>query len=129
MKRSGPLKRTTPLKRGPGPQRKTRLSPMSDKRRKVSVARREFVAEVLSHRTRCEAGSVIRSVDTDHRCFGYSTDVHEVLTRARGGDILDPDNVRAICRRCHDWIHDHPADSLDLGLLAVRHPEADSDDD
>jgi len=93
---------------------------MSDKRRKVSVARREFVAHILSTRTRCEAGAIIRSRDNGHRCFGYSTDVHEVLTRARGGDILDPMNVKAICRRCHDWIHDHPADALDVGLLAVR---------
>lgn len=125
MKRSGPLRRSTPLKRGPGPERRTRLSPMSKKRRKVSVARRDFVADILSRRTRCEAGSLIRSHDTQHRCFGYSTDVHEVLTRARGGDILDPDNVRAICRRCHDWIHDHPTESLNLGLLAVRVPKAD----
>ena len=123
MKRSGPLRRGTPLKRGPGPIRKTRLSPMSPKRREVSHRRREFVADVLSHRTRCEAGALIRSAESDHRCFGYSTDVHEVLTRARGGDILDPDNVRAICRRCHDWIHDHPKIALDLGLLAIR--EAD----
>ena len=96
---------------------------MSEKRKKVSVARREFVADILSTRTRCEAGAMIRSGDTGHRYFGYSTDVHEVLTRARGGDILDPMNVKAICRRCHDWIHEHPADALDLGLLAVR--EAD----
>ena len=120
MKRSGPLKRTTPLKRGPGPERRSRLKPMSEKRKKVSVARREFVADILSHRTRCEAGVLVRSRDIEHRCFGYSTDVHEVLTRARGGDILDPMNVKAICRRCHDWIHEHPADALDLGLLAVR---------
>ena len=99
---------------------------MSDKRRKVSVTRRKFVADILSKRTRCEAGGLVRSRDLDHRCFGYSTDVHEVLTRARGGDILDPENVRAICRRCHDWIHDHPADALDLGLLAIREvPDAE----
>jgi hypothetical protein len=42
------------------------------------------------------------------------------LTRARGGDILDPDNVKAICRPCHDWIHRHSAYALELGLLAIR---------
>lgn len=123
MKRSGPLKRRTPLARGAGPQRRTRLNPVSEKRRKVSSERRRFVHNVLNDRPRCEAGALVRIHDRGHRCFGYSTDVHEVLTRARGGDILDPENVRAICRRCHDWIHEHPAAALELGLLAIRTAE------
>jgi hypothetical protein len=123
MKRSGPLKRKTGLERGKPPERRTRLAPVSAKRRKLNVSRRKFVEETLSARTRCEAGSLIRTVDGTHRCGGFSTDVHEVLTRARGGDILDPDNVRAICRSCHDWIHRNPGIALELELLAVRRAE------
>jgi len=39
------------------------------------------------------------------------------LTRARGGSILDPANTVAVCRSCHDWIHDNPTAAADLGLL------------
>lgn len=119
MKRT-PLKRTTPLKRGPAPKRNTPIAPMSTKRKRMSVKRRQFVSDVLATRTRCEAGPSIRTKDSWHRCGGFSVDVHEVLTRARGGDILDPDNVKAICRPCHDWIHRHSAYALELGLLAIR---------
>jgi len=44
-------------------------------------------------------------------------DLHEPLTRARGGSILDPANTVAVCRSCHDWIHDNPTAATDLGLL------------
>jgi len=117
MKRS-PLNRRTPLARGAAPQRRTRLNPVSKKRQALNRARREFVAGLLAQRPRCEAGALILPVDHRHRCAVWSVDVHEVVTRARGGDILDPDNCRAICRACHDWIHGHPADATTLGLLA-----------
>jgi len=76
MKRSGPLKRTTPLKRGPAPERKTRLAPMSDKRKKVSAARRRFVSEVLTERPACEAGQSIRSYYWEHQCYGPVSYTH-----------------------------------------------------
>lgn len=41
-------------------------------------------------------------------CSVQATDVHEVLTRARGGDILDEDNCLALCRVCHSYITTHP---------------------
>jgi len=127
MKRSGPLRRKTPLDRGAPPERRTRLAPVSPKRRRLNVERRKFVDHILTTRTRCESGTIIRTVDASHRCGGFSTDVHEVLTRARGGDILDPDNVRAICRSCHDWIHHNPGIALELELLAIR-TARDTDD-
>ena len=34
-----------------------------------------------------------------------AVDVHEKLTRARGGSIVDEANVVALCRQCHDDIH------------------------
>lgn len=50
-------------------------------------------------------------------CRGVADDVHEPLTRARGGSILDPANALAVCRPCHDWIHANPAEATALGLL------------
>ena len=44
------------------------------------------------------------------RCFrARSTDVHELKSRARGGSITDESNVVALCRRCHDYITQNPA--------------------
>jgi hypothetical protein len=94
---------------------------MSDKRRKESAARRAFVRKFLSEHPRCEVGHVFvadRSTwPAARECRKWSVDVHEPLTRARGGSILDPDNVLATCRPCHDWIHANPTAATTLGLL------------
>lgn len=52
-------------------------------------------------------------------CWGW-LDVHEPLTRARGGSITDPDNGVLLCRRHHEWTHAHPREALELGLLRSR---------
>jgi hypothetical protein len=36
------------------------------------------------------------------RCTRWADDLHEPLTRARGGSITDPANSTAPCRPCHD---------------------------
>jgi hypothetical protein len=126
MKRT-PLKRNTPLKR------KTPLRPVSKKRQRVQAQRRELVRNELEYRQWCEAGSHItrhllscltqtqkRSIKTDPQklvCDGRAVDIHEPLTRARGGSILDPKNTMAVCRSCHTWIHDNPENATKLGLL------------
>ena len=48
---------------------------------------------------------------------GGNLDVHEPLTRARGGNYLDPDDCVLLCRQHHDWVHDHPRAAEKLGLL------------
>jgi hypothetical protein len=105
VKRS-PLRRRTPLRRF------GRISPRSAKRIALDVERRAFVARILSERPRCE-------MLNDHavRCHRASEHVHEKLTRARGGDILDPTNVLAVCFHCHRAIHDNPAWATAKGLL------------
>lgn len=128
MKRS-PLNRKTPLRSGSQLKRSTPIRQVSKKREKLNRARRDFVAGFLAARPRCEAQQPVMLVDRNHRCQIWSVDVHEVLTRARGGSILDPDNCRAICRACHDWIHDHPKLATEVGLLASRLPSQDGLDD
>lgn len=41
-------------------------------------------------------------------CTHRATEVHEVLTRARGGSIIDRDNVVALCHNCHAFITTNP---------------------
>lgn len=48
-------------------------------------------------------------------------DIHEPLTRARGGSIVDPDNQAPLCRPCHDEVTFRPESELGwayaIGLL------------
>lgn len=78
----------------------------SKKREAEYRQRRILVARLLTEKPWCE------------RCLTKrSTEVHEVLSRARGGSILDEDNCRALCRDCHDWITTNPAAATAEGWL------------
>ena len=126
MKRT-PLKRKTPLRSKTPLKRKTPLKPISDKRRKLQAQRRTFVREQLQARPGCEAGPIISDYyrtnpvlvesRVEYRCNNQAVDIHEPLTRARGGSIVDVDNSMAVCRMCHDWIHRNPQLATDLHLL------------
>lgn len=103
--------------------------------------RREFVARILKERPLCEAGKkilehlfsaqtpkpfeggLLRFVPGGVTCAGEdeSEDVHEILARSAGGDILDEQNVLAVCRCCHDWIGRNPKEALSLGLRRSRY--------
>lgn len=89
--------------------KRSRLNPISKKRRALNVDRREFVRRILEERPQCEA-------QIPYVCSNHATDVHEILTRARGGSIIDEDNVLALCRRCHTFITDHPSFSQEHGF-------------
>lgn len=123
MRRSGPLRRLTPLGRtGPagrrsGPlERRARLRPVSSKRAAENRQRRTALQGRFGPSPLCHAGA---RLDGIVRCDGFAVDGHEILTRGRGGSIVDPDNVLPVCRPCHTWITGHPAESERLGL--VRH--------
>jgi hypothetical protein len=127
MKRS-PLNRYTPLQRGGPLKRTARLNPVSKKRAAIQGERRRMVKEELTNRPECEAGRMIfawrvqQGERGDHGCTGLSSDIHEPLTRGRGGSITDPANTVALCRPCHDWIHGNPLAATGLGLLKRAEP-------
>lgn len=74
------------------------------------VQRRRFVAEQLALYPMCE------------RCGTRpSSDVHEVVGRGRGGSILDAQNTRCICRICHDYLTQNPAQAEAEGFARPSH--------
>jgi len=76
----------------------------SKKMTKKYVERRKLVVYMLDLHPICQ------------RCNEKpSEEVHEVLSRARGGDILDINNCRALCHMCHYWITTNPAEALKSG--------------
>lgn len=82
---------------------------VSKKRARENRLRRKAVDEKYGDSPACEVLA--------EGCTGRAVDVHEPLTRARGGSIVDPDNMVAVCRVCHDWIHANPVEATELGWL------------
>jgi len=97
--------------------KRTRPNAVSKKRVALNKERKAFVAQLLSERLSCEAQWFIYPFDKTHKCGRFPDDIHEPLSRARGGSILDPDNALAVCRYCHNWIHANPAMATESGLL------------
>jgi len=89
--------------------RRSRVNPVSKKRAAIAGDRRQFVRRIIGEREWCEARLA--------GCQNQATDVHEIKTRARGGDILDETNVLALCRACHSFITVNPAFALEHGFV------------
>lgn len=97
MKRS-PIKRGKPIKS------------------KIKSVPKDIYQQVLDR----DGGCVARSLIPDVRCVGR-IDPHHALMKSQGGqDTLD--DLIAVCRSHHDYIHANPAISYELGLL--RHRQA-----
>jgi len=78
------------------------------------VQRRRLVAEELAARPWCEIRLPV--------CTGRSVDLHERLSRGRGGSILDRANTVAGCRDCHSHVTENPALAEELGLSLSTPP-------
>lgn len=107
------LSRSTPLSRGAGPKRRTRLRPFSDRRASERDKRKEVVAAVLERDGhRCQA----TAIHPGQPCWG-PLDVHEVIPRSAWRDgYLRAENALTVCRRAHEAIGDSPALAHSLGL-------------
>ena len=104
--------------------RRSRIKPVSDKRAKQNRERRAMADRLYPDR---REGIVMCAVPW---CTRPADDLHEPLTRARGGSITDEDNMVPLCRICHDLITFAPESELqwayDLGLL--KHSWSDGGD-
>jgi 5-methylcytosine-specific restriction endonuclease McrA len=94
--------------------KRTRLRPVSRKRQREAPARRRCIAAV-----RERSGGICEG-RVPGVCTGTATDVHEVVSRARGGSVTDLANCVHLCRDCHRYAHEHPAIAATLGLLKRR---------
>jgi len=119
VKRSGPPQRRTPLKSGGRlPQgkpldRRTRIKPMSQKRRDEAPARQQVREETMRRAGhQCEAIGRVPEV----RCWG-PLDVDEIEGRGvHPGAHLNPELTQVLCRAHHNWKHANPAEARARGL-------------
>ena len=94
-------------------QRSKPIPRESTKRKVTNRERSKVLAEVV-HGKPCAA-----QLDG---CAGIATDGHELLSRARGGSITDPENIVPLCRSCHRFITEHPAWAQEHGWARRREP-------
>lgn len=85
--------------------KRTPLRSRSKKQSAIYVQRRKLVAEMLEQFPWCA------------RCYwDRSVDLHELKNRSQGGDLLDPEGIVTLCRRCHEWVTTHPQAAHDTGF-------------
>lgn len=82
-----------------------------------STSRRQHAVVVYRCSNRCEAEVKVMGVWT--RCFRLGVQVHHMLTRSRGGDLLDRAgedyHLAGLCWKCHGAAH--AAGGTDSGML------------
>lgn len=94
-----------------GELKRTGLKPVSKKRLALRSKRDRVREQVLERdQNACQAGIV-------GLCTFHATDVHEILTRGRGGSIYEPDNCLSLCRSCHTYITDNPRWAEENGFI------------
>lgn len=69
-------------------------------------------------RVRAATGSPVKAcqAEVSARCAGVASQRHHRKRRSQRGTD-DPANILHVCLWCHEWIHQHPTDSYELGLL------------
>ena len=81
------------------------------------VERRKIVARLLEERPACEACKSLAGYREERvYTLRQSGDIHEIINRSQGGDILEESNLLAVCRTCHTWITSHPHEAQHVGL-------------
>lgn len=112
MKRT-PLKRKTPLKRGTSQLKRTPLNRVSksksavERRSKYAKAKKEYMnnRKFPDSCERCGEHVGIKNLDLHHKA-------------GRAGDLMhDQDFFAALCRNCHNQVHEYPKESREAGWL------------
>lgn len=115
---SGPWSRSVPLlsdmavtgeTKGKGAAtRSSRLNPVSGKRRAENRERRAMAERRFPEMNpRCAVPWCTRPADA----------LHEILSRARGGSITDPENTVPACNICNEALTHEPDWGYRLGLI------------
>lgn len=125
MKRSGPPKRRTQMKRGDlakaraWQQRAKPIPPMSKQRKADNRVRRRVLHEAFGDHPACWACPILRAAGVDTGCNGRADDAHELYRRSKGGSITDVTGIVPVGRLCHMWIGGNVTRARELGLETV----------
>jgi 5-methylcytosine-specific restriction endonuclease McrA len=99
---------------------RTRLRPVSDKRRAQNAAYKPIHDAVIERDVNCQAGQWGNNFVCfwpEVRCGGTLV-VHHVISRARAPELaLDPSNLITLCWAHHTAVHANVALATERGLL------------
>ena len=101
--------------------KRSRIKPMSAKRRAENRKRRKVMLATYGERPRCALCGPLMARGVVTGCNGWADDADEILRRSAGGSITDPENVRPVGRRCHDWIGANTKLAREWGLVRSRY--------
>lgn len=107
-----PIKRKTPLRRASKPMRRVSKR-RAGENREYSIVRMRYLME----HPWCEACKKVRPIMSAAFGPGASTEIHHF--RGKLHRLLNDSRFfLAVCRECHDFIHDNGYAARRLGLLA-----------
>ena len=98
--------------------KRSRIKPVSDKRRAVNVERARILEATFGPRDswRCSLRDTPQALVAFGPCMG-TVNGHEVLKRSQGGSIIDPDNIVLLCNGHNVAVEDHPIEAHAFGLM------------
>ena len=98
--------------------KRTRIKPVSDKRRAVNVERRRMLEQTFGKREswRCSLRDTPSALAAFGACFG-EVNGHEVLKRSQGGSIVDPENIVLLCNHHNSQVEMFPVEAHKFGLM------------
>ncbi len=90
--------------------KRTRLRPVSAKRRKEQARRRANMVAAFGETPAC-------AIAWDDRCRGWADAPHELRKAGQGGSRTDPANCLPACGPCNSAIEDHPNEAHRRGFV------------
>jgi hypothetical protein len=99
---------------------------VSKKRAALLRKRKKVIAATFGQHPPCGGCAPLAALGVTREmtgCDGRATEVHEPLSRARGGSIIDPANMVPL-GACHRYIHAHPEIAMRAGLLRSAGPRS-----
>lgn len=98
-----PLRNRAPLRAAGGLLRRTPLAKVSQRRHAENQERWPIVTELRARQI------AVCGFTFCQRCRRRGqVNGHELLSRAQGGSITDPANIRLVCDVCNGWFEDNP---------------------
>jgi len=112
--------------------KRTRLRPVSAKRRAVNAERAKVVAQLRETRRGCEGTALLKAAahnapQRDQEAYVAALRAcnpwqkmlqpHEPRKRSRGGSITDPTNLMLLCDSCHRWTESEVRLATEAGML------------
>ncbi|HEX3957753.1 MAG TPA: hypothetical protein VHZ03_14140 [Trebonia sp.] len=112
-----PLPRTAGLGPGAGPERWTRMKPVSAARARENRTRAKMADRRWPDRREGTVLCAVWEAIQPDWCDRFASDLHEIVRRSQGGSITDEENTIPACRTCNGLLADGPDWGYRIGVI------------